>query len=351
MGYSGRKKSGKYNSGTKLVVPGQGTLMVKMENGDKIQIKPNNNIIFLPSSTPSSTPPPTPSVTPTNTPTPSVTPTNTPTPSITPTQTPTPSITPTLTPTPTITPTLTPTPTITPTLTPTPTTPPSPFISVWNTSNTTPGSSGSNQVTLPLSSFASTGTIDWGDGNISACTFANRTHTYSSTGIYTITIVSDTCSFNPFNSGGDKFKIIEILQWGCLRFDASFLNGYWFSNCSYLSLTGVTDTPTFGPYINLASMFNSCLDLTYINNSNIWDFSNISSMANMFSNCNSFNDPGLASWDVSNINNMNAMFFNNTSFNQDLSGWCVPLIPSLPSGFDSGATSWVLPKPIWGTCP
>ena len=199
MAYSGRKKSGKYNAGTKMIVPGFGILMVKKQNGDKIQIKPNNNIIFLPSSTPSSTPPPTPSVTPTNTPTPSVTPTNTPTPSITPTQTPTPSITPTLTPTPTIT----------PTLTPTPTTPPSPFISVWNTSNTTPGSSGSNQVTLPLSSFASTGTIDWGDGNISACTFANRTHTYSSTGIYTITIVSDTCSFNPFNSGGDKFKIIE----------------------------------------------------------------------------------------------------------------------------------------------
>jgi hypothetical protein len=58
MGYSGRKKSGKYNAGTKLVVPGQGTLMVKMENGDKIQIKPNNNIIFLPTQTPTPTPTP-----------------------------------------------------------------------------------------------------------------------------------------------------------------------------------------------------------------------------------------------------------------------------------------------------
>ena len=148
MGYSGRKKSGNYNSGTKLVVPGQGTLMVKMENGDKISIRPNNNIIFLPSPTPSSTPPPTP--------------TQTPTPSITPTQTPTPSITPTNTQTPTITPTNTPTPSFTPTPS---TTPPPAFISIWDTTKTSAGSSNSSQVTLPYSNSASyTGTINWGDG-------------------------------------------------------------------------------------------------------------------------------------------------------------------------------------------
>ena len=107
MGYSGRKKSGKYNSGTKLVVPGQGTLMVKMENGDKISIKPNNSIIFLPSPTPSSTPP----STPTPTPTPSLTQTVTPTPSLTQTVTPTPSLTQTVTPTNTQTPTTSQTPT------------------------------------------------------------------------------------------------------------------------------------------------------------------------------------------------------------------------------------------------
>lgn len=48
---------------------------------------------------------------------------------------------------------------------------------------------------------------------------------------------------------------------------------------------------------------------------------------------------------------MDQMFYGATSFNQDLSGWCVSNIPSLPNGFDTGATSWVLPKPIWGTCP
>jgi len=34
-----------------------------------------------------------------------------------------------------------------------------------------------------------------------------------------------------------------------------------------------------------------------------------------------------------------------------LSGWCVSLITSKPTRFDSGASSWVLDRPVWGTCP
>jgi hypothetical protein len=48
---------------------------------------------------------------------------------------------------------------------------------------------------------------------------------------------------------------------------------------------------------------------------------------------------------------MSYMFVDATSFNQDLSSWCVTLIPSLPTDFDIGTTSWVLSKPIWNTCP
>jgi hypothetical protein len=48
---------------------------------------------------------------------------------------------------------------------------------------------------------------------------------------------------------------------------------------------------------------------------------------------------------------MNSMFRGAASFNQDLSRWCVTLIPSTPTWFDAGATSWTLPKPVWGTCP
>jgi hypothetical protein len=45
------------------------------------------------------------------------------------------------------------------------------------------------------------------------------------------------------------------------------------------------------------------------------------------------------------------MFRNASTFNRDLSGWCVSSITSQPSNFATGATSWLLPKPVWGTCP
>jgi hypothetical protein len=48
---------------------------------------------------------------------------------------------------------------------------------------------------------------------------------------------------------------------------------------------------------------------------------------------------------------MDFMFYYANSFNQDLSEWCVSNISSQPSNFASGATSWTLPQPIWGTCP
>jgi hypothetical protein len=51
------------------------------------------------------------------------------------------------------------------------------------------------------------------------------------------------------------------------------------------------------------------------------------------------------------VTDMGGMFRSATAFNQDLSVWCVALIASQPPQFDDGATSWVLPRPVWGTCP
>jgi surface protein len=59
----------------------------------------------------------------------------------------------------------------------------------------------------------------------------------------------------------------------------------------------------------------------------------------------------ISTWNVSSVTSMNEMFYNATQFNQDLSGWCVSLIPSTPTDFDTGASAWILPKPVWGTCP
>jgi len=61
----------------------------------------------------------------------------------------------------------------------------------------------------------------------------------------------------------------------------------------------------------------------------------------------------ICGWDTSSVTDMGGIFGCASSFNQDLSGWCVTLITSEPSYFDTDATSWALPdsRPIWGTCP
>jgi hypothetical protein len=113
------------------------------------------------------------------------------------------------------------------------------FISTWNTSNTSVGSSASNQVRLPLVSNGNYNfVVDWGDGSSDVITTFNQaeaTHTYANSGNYTITITG-TCVGWRFNNGLDRLKILTVVSWGNLKF--TNLSGAFFGCSNLTSISG-----------------------------------------------------------------------------------------------------------------
>ena len=200
-------------------------------------------------------------------------------------------------------------------------TPPNPdFVSTWDT---TKAGTASNTVVLPLingGASAYSGTIDWGDGSTSVLSYANRTHVYATTGIYTITISGQVEGWR-FAFTGDRLKILDVVNWGSLviRSDQAFFG------CSNLAVSAV-DAPTLST-TSLNSMFRSCTSLTTPNFS-AWDLSSVTNVSFMFSSASFFNG-NIGSWNVGSVTDMSYMFFGATSFNQDIGDWDVSNVISM----------------------
>ena len=202
---------------------------------------------------------------------------------------------------------------------------PLPFISVWTTtfSNET--------IVLPYeSSGFYYGTIDWGDGTITNNNYLSCSHTYVTSGTYTITITGTLIGWC-FLYSSNMLNLIEILQWGCLQLGNS---GYNFYGCENLILTNVSDVLNLSGTNSLFTSFFQCYGLTIVNNINLWDTSTITNMVNTFTECYNFND-NISGWDVSNVTDFGGMFDSATSFNQPIGSWDTSSAQSMASMFDN----------------
>jgi hypothetical protein len=102
-----------------------------------------------------------------------------------------------------------------------------------------------------------------------------------------------------------------------------------------------------GQVTNLSDLFALT---TFSGDIGYWSTMSVTRMDGMARSAALFNPP-IGGWNTSNVTTMSRMFDGAADFNRDLSGWCVPLISAEPADFDTGATSWVLNRPVWGTCP
>jgi surface protein len=218
------------------------------------------------------------------------------------------------------------------------------FITTWNTTNTSYNSSNSNQVKLPLQyggiyNF----NVNWGDGSNDTITTWNQAetlHTYSTPGVYTITIDGTCNGFSFSNPIGDIEKILTVVNWG--NVNLGNLSFGFFTDCINLDLSAVQGVPNLSGIDSLAGMFGGCTSLTTVNNINLWDVSNITDMSGMFADAILFNQ-SLNSWDVSNVTSIGAgmagMFAGATSFNGNITSWNVSNVTGMQYMFD-GATSF-----------
>lgn len=193
------------------------------------------------------------------------------------------------------------------------------FISTWDT---TQAGSASNTVVLPLqtSPAAYSGTIDWGDGTTSPTSYANRTHVYATSGIYTITISGQIEGWRQAGVG-DCLKLLDVVNWGNLVIRSNEA----FHGCENMTITA-TDAPTFNT-TSVYRMFRQCTNL-YDPDLSAWTFPAIlTSFDSMFVNCPNLNTDSMSGWDMQYATSIRQMFWGtggmDRAFNGDITNWNV----------------------------
>jgi surface protein len=207
------------------------------------------------------------------------------------------------------------------------------FVSRWDTTLTSTGSSSANQIRLPL---VIDGTYNfvvyWGDGSQETITSsAQAIHTYAFSGVYNVSVSGAIVGWR-VNNEGDRLKLLEIMQWGTLEFGNS--GGYFhgaenmiISALDIINLQGVT---------NMTFMFAGAVAFNSPISS--WNVAEVTNMESMFAGASAFNQE-IGQWDVSRVTSMASMFAGASAFNQEIGQWDVSRVTSMESVF-SGASSF-----------
>ena len=132
----------------------------------------------------------------------------------------------------------------------------------------------------------------------------------------------------PLDIVGDLFKIINVEQWGGIKW-ASMQQAFY--RCQNLDITA-TDTPDLSEVTNMSLMFYSCHNLVGNPTINNWDIYNVHSLAGTFNACYLFNQP-IGNWNTSNVTSMGTTFLMAQKFNQPIGNWDTSKVTTTTSMF------------------
>jgi hypothetical protein len=153
--------------------------------------------------------------------------------------------------------------------------------------------------------------VDWGDSTTDTITSWNateKTHVYSSSGIYTIECTGTLKGF-VFALAGDRLKMKEIYNWGGSNLDLAG-GVFSFTGCDNLTVSATNSPDNNG---SIAGAF-------YLTNSTGFT-------------------GGLAGWDMSNTTICQFLCYNSPYYNEDISGWDVSNITAFTLAFTGTAMS------------
>ena len=255
------------------------------------------------------------------------------------------------------------------------------FITTWDTTKTDPSHSPSNTLVrfpiVPNGSYDFF--IDWGDGtakqNITSYNDPNKNHTYSSPGIYTITVTGLISGWRSMpdrtitTNADARAKLVSIDQMDGLQILNPSTPNTTMTDVEdvFAYLANLTGLP--GDFLNVDSsgfferMFNSSSlvgtqpipqisgwdmskvqDMKYFwlntpnfnENIGAWDVGNVHDFEGTFYNCTAFNNGGssdINNWDTSSATLMSQMFYNASAFNQPVGDWDVSSVREMHSMF------------------
>ncbi len=186
-----------------------------------------------------------------------------------------------------------------------------------------------DEIQLPLYGTVNC-TVDWGDATATEnfSTTGDKSHTYSSTGTYTVSISGMLTRFGKISGiwmGVDKLTAVNSFgDIGLTQLSRAFTEA-----------NNLTSVPATLPatVTELAYTFAK-IDAATITNLDLWDVSNVTNMGGLFWHSVNFNQY-IGGWDVGNVTNMEWMFYEALVFNQDISGWDVSNVTDMSNMFQS----------------